>query len=86
MLETKHNCVECEASFVLVERFDGNGNTCVDCASKLRPSYFGECNECRRIIQVGEVLHLGWVKLCNPCAKKIARNGGAHYICDTVAR
>lgn len=72
--------------FGLVERFDGDGNTCVDCASKLQPSIFGECDECRKIIQVGELFHLEWVKICHPCAKRIAVERHTHYICGTVAR
>lgn len=82
---TREHCIECRLSFVLVDRCDKAPSTCVDCAAQMRPSYFGERDECHRMIQVGDCFHLEWAKLCRPCAEKIRRNGGPHCQCKIKA-
>lgn len=78
------SCVECQVPFLLVDRF-GDSSTCVDCANKMRPSIFGECQECRRMIQVGELFHLRWGKLCRPCANLLSKPHGDEYLCNVLA-
>lgn len=80
-MNVKDFCVECEISFVLVDRHSRATNTCTECAQKLRLSCFGECDNCRRVIEVGEKIHLKWAKLCGTCARKLSG-----YRCETVAR
>lgn len=77
-------CVECGVSFFLVDRYR-DLDTCTHCAAKLRPSEFGQCDECRRIIEKGQKIHLGWVKLCRPCVRRINRHDGMNYRTETVA-
>lgn len=83
---TREHCIECRLSFVLVDRCDKAPSTCVDCAAQMRPSYFGECEKCHRMIQRGDVFHLEWAKVCHACSKRIKREGGPVYICQTKAR
>ena len=79
-------CFECHVSFVLVERFPDAPNTCTQCAEKLRPSTYGECEECHRIIEKGERFHLEWTKWCVDCTRKINRRDGEKYKCESIAR
>lgn len=78
-------CVECGLSFGLVDRFRGTLNSCVDCAAKLRPSSFGECEKCHRLIEIGDKIHLEWVKFCKECTRRYNRDEEMRLKCDTVA-
>lgn len=78
-MKSLESCVECQVPFLLVDRYQ-DSSTCVECASKMRPSSFGECEECHRLIQIGDVFHLEWGKLCSSCADKAAKH------CYTMAR
>ena len=70
MCRTLDYCRECGMSLSLLGRSEEAPNTCPDCAAKLRVSFFGECEECNRVIEVGEKIHLQWKKLCGYCAKR----------------
>lgn len=70
VMSEKTHCVECRLSFGLVDRSEPAPNTCTDCAAKMTPSIFGECEQCCRMLQVGDRMHLEWVKLCRRCAKR----------------
>lgn len=78
-------CVECGLSFGLVDRFQGTLSSCVDCAAKLRPSHFGECQRCHRLIEIGDKIHLEWVKYCSECTRRHNVENDARRKCETVA-
>lgn len=82
MAELRQFCVECRGNFGILDRAEDAPNTCTECYVKLRPSWAGECDECRRVIQIGEKYHLRWAKLCAACVKKINRSREAYYECD----
>lgn len=85
-LEQRDFCVECGANFGIKERSRFQ-NTCTDCLPLLRPAGLeATCEDCGRIIQIGEKFHLQWAVLCQPCVKKINRSREAHYVCDCVGR
>lgn len=86
MSKLRDFCVECRGNFGILERSEAAPNTCVYCAANMRPSSFGECERCQRLIQRGDRIHLAWVKLCQKCAKQAARDNDMPVPCDTVAR
>jgi hypothetical protein len=81
MRSTREFCVECHRNFGIVDRSPKAPSTCVDCYAGLRPSVAGECDECRRVIQIGEQLHLEWACLCGKCAETRSRQNSSPYRC-----
>lgn len=81
-------CVECHLPFGLVDRSAVAPSTCAGCIAKMKPSYFGECERCKRIIEIGEKFHLEWVKFCGRCVKELRKEEEREraYPRNTVAR
>lgn len=79
-------CVECKGSFGILDRCELAPNTCVHCAANLKPSRFGQCEYCDRMIERGEKVHLGMVLLCRKCTEKYNWQNDCNLRCETVAQ
>lgn len=86
MNQRREWCIECGGSFGIRARCELAPNTCTDCAQTLRPSIFGECEYCQRMLQRGEKIHLGMVKLCRKCAEKYNWQNSCNLRCETVSQ